>query len=198
MKGAKLVTIAATVAALSVAAWAGYGGDTATAAPPPGSASAKTSTIALPERTNNAWELKPFKLDGLDEKKHSLDEWKGKVIVLNFWASWCAPCQYEIRDLVKLQDKYRDKGLQVIGIGIDESRKLANVKRSLGINYPVLVADPVHSTRLLSRWGNDRQIVPYTVVIDRDGTIAYIHRGQITPDVFDEYIIPLLAKSASK
>ena len=187
------ITIATIViAAVSAIAWAGYGGDAGSAKV---ADKKKTTSIALPEKTNNAWELKPFKLEGLDGKKHTLDEWKGKVIILNFWASWCAPCQYEIKDLVKLQSEYGEKGLQVIGIGIDEARKLANVKRTLDINYPVLVADPTRSTRLLSRWGNDRQIVPYTVVIDRDGTIRYIHRGQLTPDVFGEFVIPLLAKS---
>ncbi len=191
----KLLRITATAIAITVVsaiAWAGYGGDAGSRQV---ADKKKTTSIALPEKTNNAWELKPFKLEGLDGKKHTLDEWKGKVIVLNFWASWCAPCQYEIKDLVKLQSEYGEKGLQVIGIGIDEARKLANVKRTLEINYPVLVADPTRSTRLLSRWGNDRQIVPYTVVIDRDGTIRYIHRGQLTPDVFGEFVIPLLTKS---
>ena len=190
MKLSRITAIAIAVIVVSVIAWAGYGGD----AGPGQVADKKTTSITLPEKTNNAWELKPFELEGLDGKKHRLDEWKGKVIVLNFWASWCAPCQYEIQDLVKLQKEYGKKGLQVIGIGIDEARKLANVKRTLEINYPVLVADPTRSARLLSRWGNDRQIVPYTVVIDRDGTIRYIHRGQLTPDVFGEFVIPLLTK----
>ena len=187
----KLLRITAVVIAVSIITWAGYGGNAGARQV----ADKKTTSITLPEKTNNAWELEPFELEGLDGKKHRLDEWKGKVIILNFWASWCAPCQYEIQDLVKLQKGYGEKGLQVIGIGIDEARKLANVKRTLEINYPVLVADPIRSTRLLSRWGNDRQIVPYTVVIDRDGTIRYIHRGQLTPDVFGEFVFPLLAKS---
>jgi len=192
MKLLRIAAIAIAITVVSAIAWAGYGGDAGSGQV---ADKKKTTSIALPEKTNNAWELKPFKLEGLDGKKHTLDEWKGKVIVLNFWASWCAPCQYEIKDLVKLQSEYGEKGLQVIGIGIDEARKLANVKRTLEINYPVLVADPTRSTRLLSRWGNDRQIVPYTVVIDRDGTIRYIHRGQLTPDVFGEFVIPLLTKS---
>ncbi|HGG59168.1 MAG TPA: TlpA family protein disulfide reductase, partial [Gammaproteobacteria bacterium] len=68
--------------------------------------------------------MTPFKLKGLDGKTHSLDEWKGKVIVLNFWASWCAPCQYEIKELIALQNEYGDKGLQVVSLGLDEERKL--------------------------------------------------------------------------
>ncbi len=151
-----------------------------------------TSTTALPERTNNAWEMKPFHLVGLDGKTHSLDEWKGKVIMLNFWASWCAPCQYEIKDFVEYQATYGPKGLQIVGLGLDEARKLANVKRTLGINYPVLVADPVNSGDLLAQWGNKKQIVPYTVVIARNGRMKYIHRGQMDDAAFEEYVLPLL------
>jgi len=152
----------------------------------------KTRTTALPERTNNAWEMKPFHLQGLDGRTHSLDEWKGNVIMLNFWATWCAPCQYEIRDFVKYQAKYGPKGLQIIGLGLDEARKLSNVKRTLGINYPVLVADPIENAGLLAQWGNEKQIVPYTVVIARDGRMKYIHRGQMDDAAFEEYVLPLL------
>ncbi len=199
MKVLKLAGVLAVVTVVSALAWGSYQGDNkpvankhdASAPAKPGG----TTQMALPGQTNNAWEIKPFHLEGLDGKKHSLDEWKGRVIVMNFWASWCAPCQYEIKDLVAMQNDYGGRGLQVIGIGLDEARKLANVKRTLGINYPVLVADPMANAGLLTRWGNDRQIVPYTVVIDRDGTIAYIHRGQLTKAAFAEFILPLIQAS---
>lgn len=196
MSALKLIGIAVLAATISAIALASHQSEATTAAGQSAATSGKnhggTTRMALPDQTNSAWEIKPFHLEGLDGKKHALDEWKGKVIVMNFWASWCAPCQYEIKDLVEMQAKYADKGLQVVGIGLDEARKLANVKRTLGINYPVLVADPMANAGLLRRWGNDRQIVPYTVVIDRDGTIAYIHRGQLTKEAFAEFILPLV------
>lgn len=151
-----------------------------------------TSITALPERTNNAWEITPFKLPGLDGKLHTLDEWKGKIIMMNFWASWCAPCQYEIPEFVQYQEKYRDKGLQFVGIGVDQKQKLANVARSLGVNYPVLVVDPSSAGPLLTRWGNTSGIIPYTVVIAKDGRIKYIHRGQFDDEAFQNYVAPLL------
>ncbi len=154
----------------------------------------RTTTITLPQRTNNAWEMPVFELKGLDGKRHRLADWKGKVIMLNFWASWCAPCQYEIPDFVEYQHRYGDKGLQVIGLGLDEERKLRNVARTLGINYPVLIADlanPDHAA-LLPQWGNSEQIVPYTVVISQTGRMVYIHRGRMGDEEFDLYVKPLL------
>lgn len=165
---------------------ASRGGQTAAAAPP------RTASTVLPERTNNAWEITPFRLRDLEGNLRGLEDWKGKVIMMNFWASWCAPCQYEIPEFVHYQEEYGGKGLQIIGIGVDEKRKLANVARSLEINYPVLVLEPSAARPLMSRWGNDTGIIPYTVVIARDGRIKYIHRGQMEQEDFDTYVKPLL------
>ena len=154
----------------------------------------KERTTALPSKSAMAWDQPRFELKGLDGKTHSLDEWKGKVIILNFWASWCAPCQYEIPEFVKYQSEYGKRGLQIVGIGIDEERKLRNVARSLGINYPVLIIDPgdPEQTGILSQWGNDKQYIPYSVVIRKDGRITYIHRGVLDEEAFKEYVRPLI------
>ena len=148
--------------------------------------------MALPERTNNAWEMNPFYLKDLKGKVHSLEDWKGKVIMMNFWASWCGPCQYEIPEFVHYQQQYGDRGLQLIGIGVDEKRKLANVARSLGMNYPTLVLEPSAAGNLMRKWGNDAGVIPHTVVIARDGGIKYIHRGQMDEEAFNTYVLPLL------
>lgn len=132
------------------------------------------------------------KFRGLDGLNHKLDEWQGKVIVLNFWASWCSPCLYEIRDFVTYQQQYNDKGLQVIGIGMDDDQKLANVQRTLDMNYPVLIADPKSNSKLMQAWGNSSGVIPYSVLIDRKGRILATYRGVLEREVFDEDIKPLL------
>lgn len=132
-----------------------------------------------------------FTLPGLDGKPHELGEWRNKVILLNFWASWCSPCQTEIRDLVVWQTEYGKQGLQVVGIGMDDEVKLRNVQRTLEINYPVLFTNsPAHP--LMSRFGNRAGVVPYSVLISRAGRVVYTHAGVITQATFDEQVIPLL------
>ena len=161
----------------------------------PGSFTSAATANNLSRKANDERKTKPFFLPGLDGESHSLADWKGKVVMLNFWATWCSPCLFEIRDLVAFQKQYKARGLQIIGLGFDEERKLRNVQRSLEINYPVLIADPVGNDGLMKQWGNSSGAVPYTVVIDRDGRMAYVHHGLLSRDVFDENVLPLLDKA---
>ncbi len=152
-----------------------------------------TSGTLVPKVTTES-EMKSLSLTGLDGVRHTLAEWHGKVIVLNFWATWCSPCLYEIKDFVAYQEQYKDRGLQIIGVGLDEENKLRNVQRTLEINYPVLIAEPADNGGLIARWGNSSGVVPYTVVIGREGRVEYAHRGLVSREEFEEYVLPLLDK----
>jgi peroxiredoxin len=130
-------------------------------------------------------------LPGLDGKTHELREWRNKVLLLNFWASWCSPCQTEIRDLVDDQSRYATAGLQIIGIGLDDEEKLRNVQRSLEINYPVLL-DNAPGHPVMAQFGNREGVVPYSVLISRRGKVIFTHAGPINQEMFVEQIVPLL------
>lgn len=143
------------------------------------------------ERTDHRHTAPEFTLPGTDGKQHELGEWRNKVVLLNFWASWCSPCQTEIRDLVAFQAKYGADGLQIVGIGLDDEVKLRNVQRSLGINYPVLLAN-TPGNNLMARFGNLKGVVPYSVLLSREGEVVYTHTGLIDQEIFAEKVIPRL------
>lgn len=141
---------------------------------------------------SSAWQLPSLILNDLEGQPHDLYEWQGKVIMLNFWATWCRPCLLEIPDFIAYQHQYADKGLQIIGVGLDEVKKLRNFVRTTGINYPILQADRELQYSLLNQWGNPFGVVPYTVVIDRVGKFIFMKQGIIDKKTFDTVIKPLL------
>lgn len=132
-----------------------------------------------------------FTLPELDGKKHSLDEWQGKVIVLNFWATWCPPCREEIPLLVDLQKKYGADGLQVIGVAIDNRTAVLLYRQSAGINYPILMGDD-NTLQLVARYGNSSGSLPFSVLIDRSGSIALRKLGAFSGIELENLIKPLV------
>jgi thiol-disulfide isomerase/thioredoxin len=118
-------------------------------------------------------------LEALDGGRQSLGHWKGKVLVVNFWATWCGPCRKEIPEFIRMQQRLGGQGLQFVGIAIDEKDKVQAYVREVGINYPVLVGelDAVEMSRSL---GNEEGALPYTVVIDRAGKVVYTALGATT------------------
>jgi len=107
-----------------------------------------------------------------------LSQWRGQVVVLNFWASWCAPCREEIPDFVSLRTQYRPKGVEFIGIAIDNSANVTQFLQRVSVNYPILIGEgAAHS--LARQLGNPSGALPYTIVLDRDGHIALSHLGRL-------------------
>ncbi|RLA42326.1 MAG: TlpA family protein disulfide reductase, partial [Gammaproteobacteria bacterium] len=90
------------------------------------------------------------------------------------------------------QAHYGDQGLQIIGIGLDEVRKLRNYVRTVGINYPILQADPELQYSLLNQWGNPFGVLPFTVIIARDGHLVFMQQGIFNKQAFDSIVKPML------
>ncbi|MFH1819789.1 MAG: TlpA disulfide reductase family protein [Pseudomonadota bacterium] len=107
-----------------------------------------------------------------------LSQWRGQVVVLNFWASWCAPCREEIPDFVSLRTQYRPKGVEFVGIAIDNSANVTQFLQRVSVNYPILIGEGA-AHNLARQLGNPSGALPYTIVLDRDGHIALSHLGRL-------------------
>src|ERR1700692_3431224 len=124
-----------------------------------------------------------------------LSVYKGKVVLLDFWATWCTCCKVEIPLYVEFQNKYRNDGLVAIGVSMDDDG-WKSVKPFLDehkLNYPVVIANQ----ELTTRYGGLPSL-PMTLLIDRDGKIAESHAGMVDKDVFEKKIKALLLASPAK
>jgi len=169
--------VAAVGCSKSAAPAAGERGDDTTAAA--GTATEGTPTLAL---LKEPMDVAPFTVTDLDGKTVSIADLKGKVVLVNFWATWCPPCRAEIPDLVKLQEKYRDK-LVVLGISEDEDASPQEVKAfgaEQKMNYPIVMLTPE-----LSKIFKGVSALPTTFVIDPEGKIRQRHVGMLRPETTD-------------
>jgi peroxiredoxin len=114
-----------------------------------------------------------FTLRALDGPNLRLQEQRGRVVMVNFWATWCGPCRQEMPQLNKLYDKYKSAGFVLLGVNVDDdARNAAGVAGKLGVKFPVLLDTDKKVSQLY-----DLSTMPSTVIIDRDGKVRYVHRG---------------------
>lgn len=139
-----------------------------------------------------------FTLPDLDGTSRSISDFDGKVLLLNFWATWCVPCRQEIPMLIKAQSELGGAGLQVIGIAVDKAKPTAAFAKRYGINYPVLV-NLNKAARVQDEYtqpGDPAAVLPYSVVIDRSGRIRAHIAGQLKRSSLDALVQPLLKTQA--
>lgn len=117
-------------------------------------------------------------LKDLDGHAYSLDDYRGKLMLINFWATWCAPCLNEIPVLVKMQERYGEKGFQLIGPAVDDIEEARRAAPGLKFNYPVAAGTPEDMLELMSTLGNDQGGLPFSVVIGPDGKIIERQLGE--------------------
>ena len=141
----------------------------------PGTTEACTTKV-VPAKLN-------FTMKDLDDKKVKLAEFKGKIIVLNFWATWCVPCKTEIPEFVELQKQYEAQGVQFIGVSVDDTAaKLKPYAEAQAMNYPVLQGKG--HDEVLDAYGPIKSL-PVTYVIRRDGTFCKRHAGPVEKDILE-------------
>lgn len=142
---------------------------------------AYASTTAAPE-----WQLKDP-----DGQPVALSDFKGKVVILDFWATWCPPCRAEIPEFIALQKQYAAQGLTVVGVSLDTdgAAVVKSFMKRNGMNYPVVIGDD----KIAADYGGISAI-PTTFVLDRTGNIVTSHQGFASQVVFESEIRPLLGQ----
>jgi peroxiredoxin len=177
-----LTLVVAAVAILAVSGGIAYRlGSRVEPATPPGMVAADLLGTLRPE----------FSLPDVEGTPHSIGEWNGKVVVLNFWATWCPPCRKEIPEFVALQQRYGGRGLQFVGIALQRPEDVRSFMAEYGMNYPVLAGE-MEVIHLAERYGNRIGALPYTVIIDRGGRIAFLKPGPLPGPEAERVIQPLL------
>ena len=135
-----------------------------------------------------------FTLKDVDDNPHSISEWDGKVIIVNFWATWCPPCRREIPAFIELQEQYEARGFTIVGVALDDKQAAIDFVDPMGINYPVLVAD-LDGIAISQEYGNKLGVPPFTVIVDRKGIIRHSLAREVEHEEAEKLILPLLSQN---
>jgi len=128
------------------------------------------------QRATGAADLLRLTLPDLDGRPTALKSWQGSVMVVNFWATWCAPCLEEMPLLAAAQQNFARRGLQTVGIALDQGEKIRDFAMKVRVSYPLLVAGS-EVIGLMKQLGNPSGALPFTVILDRTGALAYRKLG---------------------
>lgn len=181
----------------SIALLAGIGGSLAyrfLAQPTP--PTAQQTTAALRQETPDLVGLRrpDYRLGSSEGKWVTADEFDGKVVLVNFWATWCQPCREEMPMLARLHRELGDSGLEVVGIALDDVAQARQFAAELGIDYPILVGSTDVMT-VAQLYGNRSGVLPYSVLVDRSGTVRWTYLGELKEAALREEISRLMAET---
>lgn len=122
-----------------------------------------------------------------DGRRHAFSAWRGNIVVVNFWATWCPPCRDEMPVFSRLQDRYAAQGVQFLGIALDAADAVRAYSQQHRIAYPLLIGGST-GVDLVQRFGNRTLGVPYTVLIDREGEVHAVHAGPLAEHELDDLL----------
>jgi thiol-disulfide isomerase/thioredoxin len=143
------------------------------------------------EATRDGSAVLALSLPDLDGRTQPLAQWRGKVLIVNFWATWCAPCREEMPEFVAAQARDGDKGVQFVGIAVDDVDKVRSFAREIGLNYPALIGG-YGAIELSKTLGNNLSALPFTVVLDRAGRVAHTQLGPLKQAKLDRLLADLV------
>ncbi|MFC5742675.1 peroxiredoxin family protein [Dyella tabacisoli] len=128
-------------------------------------------------------------LKDIDGREHRLSEFKGRRVLLNFWASWCGPCLDEMPALARSQAKFGDQGAIVVGIAMDQPDAVRQFLAAHPVPYPILLGQ-LESPSTSLRFGNTAETLPFSVLLDGDGRVLENRRGALTPQQLETWLGP--------
>ncbi len=131
------------------------------------------------------------RLTTLDGLTRTLDGFRGQILIINYWATWCAPCREEIPMFVRLQRELAANGVQFLGIAVDQADKVVDFSREFAVNYPLFIGG-IDAVELSRKAGNRAGVLPYTLVLDRSGAIHASLVGELTEVRMRAVLQPLL------
>ena len=135
----------------------------------------------------SATRLEQIELPDLNGNRQSLAQWQGKLLLVNFWASWCPPCLEEIPIFLSLRQKNLDDSFEVVGISVDSVQKVLRIRDSIGIDYPLLDGEK-GGLSLMENLGNHTGALPYSILFDRKGSAVHFKTGQFSHQELEELI----------
>jgi len=127
-------------------------------------------------------ELQAIPLLALDGTSSLLGDWRGEILVINFWAPWCAPCRREIPALIEAQQAYAARGVRILGIAFDHPEQVRRFAAEYQIEYPLFLAGN-RSAMYNAAFDNPSGALPYTALLDRDLRIVFRHHGELQPQM---------------
>ena len=153
------------------------------------------SATPSPKEPAALGELMTARFADLQGNAASIGQWRGQVLVINFWATWCEPCREEIPLFIRLQKKYGDRGLTFIGIALDRPDAVRPYAAEMGMNFPVLIGG-TDAIDLARRTGNRSAVLPFTIVVDSKGRVAMTEIGVVKESRIDPLLASLLQDAA--
>jgi len=175
------VILITLITVLGAGAWVGY------------QQRASTPPQSLNMTGGGVEQLPEFSFPDVTGSIRSSNEWKEKILVINFWATWCPPCREEMPLFVELQKRFAEQGVQFVSIAIDEPNLVRDFYDVYGINFPTMIGG-VEAIKLANTLGNRFDSLPFTAIFDRDGKSHYIQAGQVSREILITAFEKLLQK----
>lgn len=146
-----------------------------------------------PQNNSSTEHFFSSQLTDVNGQAHALNQFQGNILVVNFWATWCAPCREEMPELSHFYDTYKNKNVVVLGIAIDEPDAVNTFQTETPVTYPIFTSES-EGMLLTESLGNHKGVLPFTLIIDKHGNIAKTFFGKVNFSMLSTEIQPLLAQ----